>query len=466
MSHPGFKNSPIMSLAPLFDGLLIAAAGWLAYFIRWDRWNMSLEYLSVLLLGTVLVFVVFPATGAYKHWRDDSYWRNTGTVLPGLLIVAAFLMLAGTLTKTTAEFSRLWMAYWFAYALAAVFLCRWLAKLLAKLPVLGQSPTRVLIIGEGEFARAVAQKVQQAEDRKWQVIDILSPFGVRAQLAGDLSEARPGTDMETLISDPDSGIDEIWIAMDSSAINQQEAVIRVLQTSCLTVRYVPDLSMLTLLNHMPSEAAGMTVIDLNTSPLTGHNALIKAGLDKLIALFALSLLAPVLLIIAFLIRQGSPGPIFFRQKRHGWDGQVIQILKFRTMYQATEQTDDSRQAQHHDPRVTTIGRFLRRTSLDELPQFINVLRGEMSVVGPRPHPLALNHSFANRIDAYMQRHRVKPGITGWAQIHGLRGETETLEKMQRRIEYDLYYIEHWSLWLDIKIILRTLVSGWGGSNAY
>jgi putative colanic acid biosynthesis UDP-glucose lipid carrier transferase len=159
----------------------------------------------------------------------------------------------------------------------------------------------------------------------------------------------------------------------------------------------------------------------------------------------------------------SPGPVLFRQPRHGSDGQVFDVLKFRTM-RVTE-ADAPRQARRDDPRVTRPGRFLRRTSLDELPQLVNVLAGDMSLVGPRPHPVALNHEFAGRIHAFMQRHRVKPGITGWAQVHGYRGETDTLEKMQKRFEYDLYYIEHWSLGLDLKILLRTLTA-LRGENAY
>jgi putative colanic acid biosynthesis UDP-glucose lipid carrier transferase len=349
-----------------------------------------------------------------------------------------------------------------------LFLFRWLSVTLGKLLQQGQPrATRVLIVGEGEFARSVAQKATAAQDEKWEIAGIVSPYAQHTQVAnGGIAASDPLAEMESLIFDPDASIDEIWVAMDNSALDKQQAVIRVLQTSCLTVRYIPDLSMLALLNHAPSEVAGMTVIDLNASPLTGHNTLVKALVDKLIAATALVVLAPVFALVALLVKLDSPGPVFFRQQRHGWDGRVVSILKFRTMQNTGSLPDGSRQAQINDPRVTRVGQFLRRTSLDELPQFLNVLRGDMSVVGPRPHPVALNRSYAGRIDAYMQRHRVKPGITGWAQVHGLRGETDTLDKMQRRIEYDLYYIEHWSLWLDIKIILLTLVTGWAGKNAY
>jgi Undecaprenyl-phosphate glucose phosphotransferase len=461
------RQSLVATLAPLGDGLWVALAGWLAYVTRWNRWDMSLEYVSVLVLGTGLMLVMFPATGAYRSWRDKHYWQNTASALPGLLFVAVLLMVFGTLTKTTAYFSRLWMGYWFIYALASLFLFRWTIATLTSIFHLGHSrPTRILIVGDGEFAQSVAERVQLALDANWQIVDIISPYAANRQAANEGVVANSLIDMEAMISNPDNNIDEVWIAMDNTSLDRQEAVIRVLRTSSLTVRYVPDLSMLTLLNHVPSEVAGMTVVNLNTSPLSGHNTLIKAAVDKLFALAALALTSPLLALIAVLIKFDSPGPVFFRQKRHGWDGRVINVLKFRTMRESTTQDDDARQAQQNDPRVTSIGRLLRKTSLDELPQFINVLRGEMSVVGPRPHPIALNHSYAERIDAYMQRHRVKPGITGWAQVHGLRGETETLEKMQRRIEFDLYYIEHWSLWLDIRIILLTLATGWGGANAY
>jgi Undecaprenyl-phosphate glucose phosphotransferase len=461
------RQAVITTLAPLVDGLIVACASWLAYFTRWMTWNMSLAYVSVLVLGTGLVFIILPASGAYKSWRDDIYWHNTGNALPGLCLVAALLMLVGTLTKTTADYSRLWMAYWFAYALTGLFLFRWMSNSIANFVYLGQPrSTRILIVGEGTFAHTVAQKARDARDANWEIAAIVSPYGTNSRVSTGSAGAVSTDALEAMISDADRGIDEVWIAMDNTVLNKQEAVIRILQTSSLTVRYVPDLSMLALLNHVPSQVAGMTVIDLNTSPMTGLNSLIKTVIDKLIAVAALALLAPIFMLIALAIKLDSPGPVFFLQKRHGWDGKVIRILKFRTMNHAQSGTEDSRQAQFNDPRTTAVGRFLRKTSLDELPQFINVLRGDMSVVGPRPHPLALNHNYAHLIDTYMQRHRVKPGITGWAQIHGFRGETECLEKMLRRVEYDLYYIQHWSLWMDIKIIVLTIFTGWTGKNAY
>ena len=200
------------------------------------------------------------------------------------------------------------------------------------------------------------------------------------------------------------------------------------------------------------------------SALDGPGSWAKVVIDRVVAAILLVLLLPFLLTIALLIRLTSPGPVVFHQARHGLDHRVIQVLKFRTMYH--QDLPDNRQATRNDPRITPIGRWLRRTSLDELPQLINVLRGEMSLVGPRPHPVDMNQRWADALDAYMQRHRVRPGITGWAQVHGHRGETDTLEKMQLRLHYDLDYINHWSLALDMRILLRTLLVGWRGPNAY
>jgi putative colanic acid biosynthesis UDP-glucose lipid carrier transferase len=209
----------------------------------------------------------------------------------------------------------------------------------------------------------------------------------------------------------------------------------------------------------------MPVVELNHPASNGGAGLIKVIFDRLFAALVLVLLSPLFIAIAIAIRAESPGPILFRQPRLGLNGQRFDVLKFRSMklHQEREQVT---QATRDDPRVTTVGRFLRRTSLDELPQFFNVLMGDMSVVGPRPHALPHNDLYKDKLAMYMQRHRVKPGITGWAQINGYRGETDTDEKMAHRVQFDLYYIQHWSFWMDLKIILWTAFKGWTSQNAY
>ena len=206
-------------------------------------------------------------------------------------------------------------------------------------------------------------------------------------------------------------------------------------------------------------------INLVRAPLSNVETLTKRAMDIVLASIALVFLAPVFMIIALLIKLDSRGPVFFFQLRHGFNQKPFPIIKFRTMT-VTEDGTSIRQATRNDPRVTRIGRFLRRWNIDELPQVVNVLKGEMSIVGPRPHALIHNHEFQNRIALYARRHNVKPGITGWAQVNGYRGQTDTDDKMRGRVEHDLYYIDNWSIWFDIQIILMTVFSRRAFSNAF
>jgi putative colanic acid biosynthesis UDP-glucose lipid carrier transferase len=212
--------------------------------------------------------------------------------------------------------------------------------------------------------------------------------------------------------------------------------------------------------------AGLPIIDLNASPIVGVNRFIKELEDKVLSLLILIIISPIVLLIAIGVKLSSPGPVIFKQNRHGWDGRPIKVYKFRTMEVHEECEGQVTQACKYDVRVTKFGAFLRRTSLDELPQFFNVLQGRMSIVGPRPHAIEHSNQYKDQIDAYMLRHKVKPGITGWAQVNGWRGQTDTLEKMKKRVEYDLYYIENWTVWLDLKIIFMSLFTGFVHKNAY
>ena len=250
-------------------------------------------------------------------------------------------------------------------------------------------------------------------------------------------------------------IRRVYIAMPLSKAAQIEAIYLALLDLNVDVVWIPDFSSMMLLNQSISQIEQFPAIYLNETPLSSHPAaaLGKELFDRGLALVALIILFPVMLAVALAVKLSSPGPVFFRQPRHGCNGLVIRVWKFRSM--RLHDDTEVRQATQHDSRITRVGAFIRRTSIDELPQLINVLRGEMAMVGPRPHAVAHNHYYGDKIMAYMARHRIKPGITGLAQISGLRGETETLEKMQQRIEKDLAYINHWSLWLDLKILVKT-----------
>jgi putative colanic acid biosynthesis UDP-glucose lipid carrier transferase len=259
---------------------------------------------------------------------------------------------------------------------------------------------------------------------------------------------------------------EIWICLPMSDEPGIRQVLTKLRHSVANIRLVPDLFSLNLINHGISQSLGITMFDLSMSPVTGTTRIIKKMQDIILGSIILISISPILGLIALAIKLTSNGPVFFKQKRMGWNGLEINIYKFRTMYDHQETEVEITQAHKNDKRVTNLGRFLRKTSLDELPQFINVLQGRMSIVGPRPHAMAHNEKYKELVPGYMLRHKVKPGITGWAQIHGYRGETDQLVKMERRVEYDKFYIENMSLGLDLKIIFVTVFKGFLHKNAY
>jgi putative colanic acid biosynthesis UDP-glucose lipid carrier transferase len=380
--------------------------------------------------------------------------------LPALATSFAVLVLLAAGTKTTADFSRLWAGGWFVISLALMASWRFgLRRMQGE-----RERPRVLVLGAGTRAREAARRLMDDAGDPRRIAGFVALDGeagtaeLPAPVLGDLNS------LERMLDEAEPRVSELWLVPGEIDVRLRERIIAALQRISLPVRYVPDLTLLNLIGQRPRRLAGMSVIELNATPLDGPDALVKAALDRVAAALLLLLLSPLLVAVALTIRLDSPGPVLFRQPRHGHDGRVFDVLKFRTM-RVTERAP-ARQATREDPRITRIGRALRRTSIDELPQLINVLRGEMSLVGPRPHPVALNDAYADRLHAFMQRHRVKPGMTGWAQVNGYRGETDTLEKMRKRLEHDLYYIENWSLLLDLRILALTLVRAWRDVHAY
>jgi putative colanic acid biosynthesis UDP-glucose lipid carrier transferase len=249
---------------------------------------------------------------------------------------------------------------------------------------------------------------------------------------------------------------------DQSKINW---LVQELSDTTASVYIIPDIFMFHLLHARSESLDGLPSISIFDTPMDGASHIVKRIEDIVLSSIILAMISLPMLAIAIGIKITSPGPIFFKQKRYGMDGKPIEVWKFRSM-KVMENGAKVTQATKNDSRITPFGAFLRRTSLDELPQFINVLRGEMSIVGPRPHAVAHNEQYRKLVQGYMLRHKMKPGITGWAQVNGWRGETDTLDKMQKRVEFDLDYIHHWSFWWDVKIIFLTLFKGFINKNAY
>ncbi len=427
--------------------LVILLAFLLAYYLRFDSLTLPTAYIVVLLLGLLIAGVVMPATGAFRREFRWAFMRKTRRLIAGWALVVMLLVTIAAVVKTTAHFSRIWFAYWVLFGA--------LGLVASQLVDMGwrvhrrrrsKNARRLVLIGSGDNGQRVKQHILSAPDGD---VCLLACFGE----PGLDAEVHPLGELADYVEREKVG--EVWIAVSWEGRDLLEKSLGALNESVVDVNIIPDLHQYRLLNQGVVEWDGLPVINLSGTPMTVAERRLKALMDRLGAGLSLLLLSPLLLLIAAAVKAGSPGPVLFRQTRHGMGGEIIRIFKFRSMRVQAGAAGEFKQARPDDERVTAVGKFLRKTSLDELPQLINVLRGEMSLVGPRPHPVELNGVFMSRIPKFMLRHKVKPGMTGWAQVNGHRGLTDTEEKMALRIEHDLWYIQNWSLWLDIKILLQT-----------
>ena len=448
------------------DALLVMLAGFVALALRFEGgWPEISPYLALCAVAALSAYAFFPAFGLYRSWRGHSLVDLFGRLFLAWSLVLLGLAVALVLVKEAETFSRLWLGIWWGAGLLLLMGFRLgLYQLLAFLRRRGWNHRRVLIVGTGAAAANLVARARRETWTGFEVVGVLSTSGEGTEAEAALPLLGTLDALEPLMAQHQ--VDEVWLAVPLRDESIVRAVLARLSERVVTIRFAPDIFGLRLLNHSVSEVLGYPMLDLSASPMTGLNRLVKGIEDRLLAALILLLVSPLMLLIALAVKLSSPGPVFFRQQRLGWDGRPFRIYKFRSMVVHEEPAGQVVQASRQDARLTRVGAFLRRTSLDELPQFINVLQGKMSIVGPRPHALAHNDQYKGMIEGYMLRHKVKPGITGWAQVNGWRGETDTLEKMQKRIEYDLYYIEHWSLAFDLKIIFLTLFRGFVHKNAY
>ncbi|MGS0742824.1 undecaprenyl-phosphate glucose phosphotransferase [Glaciimonas sp. GG7] len=428
--------------------------------------NMVAPIHTVLLyVCTGLAFFTFQKFGMYSSWR--------GRYMPfmfGRLITAWALVLLGGLffaflIHNVGDLSRLWLLIWYVTGITFLGLYRiviyFSLRLLRKK---GFNTKRVVIIGYGHTGQEMHQRALQQEGYGYEVVAVHADGTDVAHLdTATAAHIETIDDIQGYVTA--NHINEVWITLPMSASARLHEIQYLLRNALIDVRWVPDTQGLQMFNHKMVDFLGLPTVDLNRPVSQGLRGMVKHLLDKLFATVALIVLAPVFVVIGVCIKFTSSGPVFFKQARLGLNGKEFMIYKFRTM-KLHQEHQQVTQATQNDYRVTPIGKFLRRTSIDELPQFINVLIGDMSVVGPRPHALVHNEMYEKLLEVYMVRHRVKPGITGWAQIHGLRGETDTLDKMEKRVQCDLHYIQHWSLLMDLRILVWTVFNGWSSKNAY
>jgi undecaprenyl-phosphate glucose phosphotransferase len=463
-SYSGFINA----FSRISDPLVVVFAAIVAYGLRFSFTDLDLpkDYRTLVVFSLFCVVLVFPLFNLYSSWRGQILFKQAKAIFSAWLSVVLLLIVILFGLKISSEYSRIWLAWWCTLGLLFLLLSRIVVyAFLQYQRKRGRNIRYVVIAGAGDLGKKVLSQVSSSPWTGYKITgffddnsDLIKPGIKGYRVLGAISE------LEKYVAK--NQIDEVWIALPLRAEQRVKELLYDLRHHTVNIKLIPDIFGFSLLNHSMTEVASLPAVSLSDSPMGGGNQIIKAIEDRVLGLIFIILIIPFAFLIALGVKATSPGPILYKQKRHGWDRKIINVYKFRTMDIHKENVDEITQATKNDSRVTVFGAFLRRTSLDELPQLYNVLQGRMSLVGPRPHAVQHNELFKEKVDRYMLRHMVKPGITGWAQINGLRGETDTLEKMQKRVEYDLYYIENWSLGFDLKIIFMTILKGFVNKNAY
>lgn len=442
----------------IFDaGTALAVSALLMRLMSGLEHTDGIEYPLLILASSLLLPACGELVGLYQPWRGRSLYTMLGVYALGWLATIILLSLFLVVTQSAEIFSRAWMlASSLGVLLTGISLRSGLYLYLRWLRAKGHNIKRVLLIGNVANRARVHRRLEGLPYIGYRIVSEI-PIAEEEQERSNASVAEQHIQELARRSVFERDFDEIWLAFPLSEGEQVKRVANALMGVPVDVRYFPDFSDVRLLNHRVAQVADMYSIDLNFSPLNGPMRLIKTLEDRLLGLVLFLLFLPVMLVLAVLVRWTMGAPVLFKQHRHGLDGKCFKIYKFRTM--RPHSVPGTPQATHSDERITRLGAFLRRTSLDELPQLFNVLQGRMSLVGPRPHAIDHNDHYKDVIDTYMQRHRVKPGMTGWAQVNGLRGITEDVEVMRKRVEFDLYYIDNWSLGFDLKILVMTVTRG-------
>jgi len=426
--------------------------------------DVNIEYALLTVLAVFIFELVSSIRGVYRSWRMESLPDEIIGLSGVWLITVALLMIIGFASKSSSDFSRIVITTW---ALAVPFGLAGLRfayrKVLRSMRAEGRNSRTVAFAGCGKAARRIAQHINS---QPWMGLRVLGAFDDRS-----LNRTGPGEvpllgDLKNMMERARAGeIDIVYLALPMQAERRIVQLIDQLADTTVSVFVVPDIFVFDLFNAQWSSLGGMPVVSVFDSPFYGVNGGLKRFEDVVIGSLILLLVSPLMLGIAAAVKFTSPGSVIFKQRRYGLNGETVYVWKFRSMT-VSDNGDKVIQATKNDARITPLGAFLRRTSLDELPQFFNVLQGHMSIVGPRPHAVAHNEEYRRLLHGYMLRHKVKPGITGWAQVNGWRGETDTLDKMKGRLDCDLAYVREWSLWLDIKIIFMTVFKGFVNRNAY
>ncbi|AWX86767.1 MULTISPECIES: undecaprenyl-phosphate glucose phosphotransferase [Enterobacteriaceae] len=454
-------NASLISIAQRFSDILIIFLG-LYIVCTVNDINFGIKHLLSCLLVLTIFQMIGGITDFYRSWRGVKLISELDLLIKNWTL--SLILMVGILSYSKDLTFNFRISFeWYIIVSVGVIICRMIIRYVARfIRHLGYNTRNVAIAGSMPVGVSLAKSFN---DEPWLGFVVVGLYDINPPNT-NFSDIEYKGNFEQLISDAKKGkLDRIYIAMSMSENNEMKELIKSLTDTTCSVLLIPDIFTFNILQSRVEEVNGVPVVPLFDTPLSGINMVFKRVEDIIISALILILISPVLAIIAIAVKTTSSGPILFRQTRYGMDGKPIKVWKFRSMT-VMENDDTVRQATKNDVRITRVGNVLRKTSLDELPQFFNVLLGGMSIVGPRPHAVSHNEQYRNLIEGYMLRHKVKPGITGWAQINGWRGETDTLDKMEKRVEFDLEYIRNWSIYFDLKIIFLTIFKGFVNKAAY
>ena len=449
----------LLDVAGILSGLIIA--------VRWQVGALDEFYLLAGAAAVIIFYLLSEITGMYRCWRGVSIEREVlCSALTWMLTMPALLALS-VVCRYAIWVDRTFVLAWAALALVLLALGRLSTRLLqCFLRTHGYNSRGFAIVGINELGLELSRRIERSPEIGLKLVGFYDDRGDDRdpKVAAECGE-RLGTVPQLVEAARRGEVNMVFITFPMRAESRIKSVLEQLGDTTASVYIVPDFFVFQLLHSRWTNISGLPAVSVFENPFYGIDGFLKRACDVVLASLLLITLAVPMILIAILVKRSSEGPVFFRQKRYGLDGQEIMVWKFRSMT-VCESGDHFTQAVADDPRTTPIGRILRKTSLDELPQLINVLDGSMSLVGPRPHATLQNEEYRKLIQGYMLRHKVKPGITGLAQVNGWRGETDTLEKMEKRIECDHQYIREWSLFMDLKILLRTIFVVLSRQNAY
>ena len=452
------SSAVIIGITQLVEAFLLATLGFAIYWSYVDVPNNQL-YGPIILGSTLAANVLFNLAKTHSIWLYRTGLHQIGRLLAVWSIVFLLLTLTAFLLKSSDQVSRVWMVSWYMMGAIVLVLFRLSVRtLVKKWTQNGRLKRRTVIVGGGRDAEELIKAIHQSADNDIQLIGLFDDRIDKRSPETVANCPKLGNVVELIEFARQTPIDLVIVSMPLSAEDRVLHMLKRLWVLPIDIRLSAHMSKLRLARSAYSYVGDVAMFDMADRPISDWNLVFKWIFDKTVAISALLLLSPVMIATAIAIRLESKGPVLFKQKRHGFNNELIEIYKFRSMFVDQNDASASRLVTKNDARVTKVGRFIRKTSIDELPQLFNVLKGELSIVGPRPHALqakAANTLYHEAVGGYFARHKVKPGMTGLAQINGWRGETDTLDKIEQRVNHDLHYIENWTLFMDMYILFMT-----------